>query len=204
MKPSKCSYPNCSEPRMKRPGNTTLYFKFCQQHQIEAILTKIKDETIKDRAELEKGRKNGKKTAVERFYKSSAWRWCSKYVLLYYADEDLMVRCSTSPHLIYKVTDREIHCGHYLKADQHKSVAFEFKNLLPQSYTDNCHFSGKPEIAKQWIEQTHGVGTVEWLEQKKNEVYKLDAYELDQWADHYQKLFKELLISRKINDPWKN
>lgn len=204
MKQKKCSFYDCHEQRMKRPGNNNFYFKYCQEHQIKAILTKLKDERLKDKAELEKVRKNGKKTAVERFYKSSAWRWCSKYVLLYYADDNLMVKCSTSPNLIYKVTDKEIHCGHYLKSDQHKSVAFEFKNLFPQSYSDNCHFSGKPEIAKQWIEKTHGEGTIDWLERKKNEEYKLDAYELDKLADHYRKLFKELLISRGISNPWKN
>jgi hypothetical protein len=203
MNPKKCSFPGCDLPRMKRPGNTTMFFKFCQQHQIEAVLSKIKAETIKDKAELDKVRQNGKKTAVERFYSSTAWRYCSRYVLLYYSDEDLNVRCATSPHLIYRVTDKEIHCGHYLKSDQHKATAFEFKNLFPQSYSDNRHFSGKPEIAKEWIERTHGPGTVEMLERKKNEVYKLDETELDRWAAFYKAKFNELLKQRGIKSPWK-
>jgi hypothetical protein len=203
MNPKKCSFPGCDLPRMKRPGNTTMFFKFCQQHQIEAVLSKIKAETIKDKAELDKVRQNGKKTAVERFYSSTAWRYCSRYVLLYYSDEDLNVRCATSPHLIYRVTDKEIHCGHYLKSDQHKATAFEFKNLFPQSYSDNRHFSGKPEIAKEWIERTHGPGTVEMLERKKNEVYKLDETELDRWAAFYKENFNGLLRERNIKNPWK-
>lgn len=199
----KCKIPDCSEPKMKKPGNSTLYFPFCQHHQISAVLSKLKYEAERDKAELEKVRKNGKKTAVERFYNSTAWKWCSKYVLLYYADEDLNVRCATSPHLVYRVTDKEIHAGHFIKADQHKAVAFEFKNLFPQSYTDNVHFSGKPEIAKEWIERTHGTGTVEWLEIKKNETYKLDADELDKWATFYRTKFNELLKERNLKNPWR-
>lgn len=202
MKPKKCKLPDCSEPKMKKPGNNKFYFPFCQQHQITAVLSKLKEERLKDKAELEKVRQNGKKTAVERFYQSTAWKWCSKYVLLYYADEDLNVRCATSPHLIYRVTDKEIHAGHYYKADQHKAVAFEFKNLFPQSYSDNVHFSGKPEIAKEWIEKTHGTGTVEWLDVKKNETYKLDADEFEKISSFYKAKFKQLLKERKIKNPW--
>jgi len=203
MKIKKCSFIGCLEKRFKKPGNNQLYFKYCQNHAIEVILAKLKADAIKDKAQLEIMRKTGKKTSVERFYQSRAWYWCSKYVLLYYSDEDLNVRCATSPHLVYKVTDKEIHTGHYVKADQHKATAFEFKNLFPQSYSDNVHFSGKPEIAKEWIEKTHGKGTIEWLENKKNEVYHLDSGELDKWAKHYKTLFKELLKQRGINNPWK-
>jgi len=203
MKPKKCSYSGCENQRMKKPGNNQLYFKYCQEHAIEFILAKIKVNALKDKAGLETMRKTGKKTGVERFYQSTAWSWCSKYVLLYYADEDLNVRCATSPNLIYHVTEKSVHCGHYLKSDRHKSVAFEFKNLFPQSYSDNVHFSGKPEIAKEWIEIMHGAGTVEWLETKKNETYHLDSTELDKWAKHYRTLFNELLRQRNIKNPWK-
>ena len=203
MKIKKCRHKDCNEPRMKCPGNNNLYFQNCVNHQIEAVTSKVKSETEKYKAGLEMMRKTSNKTGVDRFYSSTAWSWCSKYVLLYYADEDLNVRCATSPHLIYRVTDKEIHCGHYLKSDQHKATAFEFKNLFPQSYSDNCHFSGKPEIAKLWIERTHGIGTVEWLEIKKNETYHLDTDELGKWANHYKILFKELLKQRGISNPWK-
>lgn len=203
MKIRKCTYKGCVQQRMKRPGNTSLYFKFCKEHQVRSILDKMEEDYIRNRLEIAKLRKTGKKTAVERFYSSTAWRWCSRYVLLYYADSDLMVKCSTSTHLIYRVTSKNIHCGHYIKSDQHKATAFEFKNLFPQSYSDNVHFSGKPEIAKEWIEKIHGAGTVEWLEKKKNETYHLDSTELDKWAKYYRTLFNELLIERNIKNPWK-
>lgn len=203
MNPKKCSVSGCNFPRVKKPGNNIFYFDKCAEHLTEAILSKKRAEAEKDKAGLEIMRQTKKKTGVERFYSSTAWYWCSKYVLLYYADEDLNVRCSTSPHLIYRVTDKEIHCGHYLKADQHKATAFMFWNLFPQSYSDNRHFSGKPEIAKVWIEKTHGAGTVELLEIKKNEVCHLDETELDKWAAFYKAKFKELLKQRGIKSPWK-
>jgi hypothetical protein len=198
-----CRHKGCEEPRMKKPGNSNLYFPFCQQHQIEAVLNKLNEQKQKDKEELAKARQTKKKTGVERFYSSTAWYWCSKYVLLYYSDEDLNVRCATSPHLHYRVNDKAIHCGHYIKADQHKAVAFEFKNLFPQSYSDNVHFSGKPEIAKIWIENTHGPGTVEWLERKKNETYHLDSTELNKWAEYYKAKFNDLLKQRGLKNPWK-
>lgn len=200
----KCSYPECEDETMKKPGNTTLRFKFCQTHQIKAVLEKQKEERVKDKQELDEARKTKGKTAVERFYTSSAWLNCSHYVLLHYSDEDLMVRCSTSPHLIYKITDKEIHCGHFIKADQHKAVAFEFKNLAPQSYSDNVHFSGKPELMAEWIDKTHGQGTVDWLNVEKNKTFKLDKYELDRISKRYLKLLNEELKRRNIKNPWRS
>ncbi len=198
----KCNYKDCEEPRRKKPGNNTFYFSFCHEHLIESILDKQKTDKKKDSEGLEKARKSKGKTSVERFYTSSAWKNCSRYVLLYYSDSDLMVRCSTSPHLIYRITDKEIHCGHYHKADQHKAVAFEFKNLCPQSYSDNVHFSGKPEKMAQWIENTHGEGTLDWLDKKKNETYKLDKYELDRISKYYLDLLNKELKRRNIKNPW--
>ena len=203
VKIRKCSFKDCDEPRMKRPGNTTLFFKFCQDHQIKAVLSKQMEQRDKDIAGLEKMRKTKDKTPQERFYSSSAWLNCSRYVLLHYADDDLMVRCCTSPHLKYHITDKSIHCGHFHKSDKHKSVALEFKNLAPQGYADNIHFSGKPEIMAQWIERTHGKGTLEWLDVEKNKTLKLDKFTLNRISKYYLKLFKAELERRGIKSPWK-
>ena len=134
------------------------------------------------------------------FYNTSAWKYCSRYVLLYYS-VDGVVQCSTSPELSYRLPNKNIQCGHYFKSDAHKSLAFEFKNLAPQSYRDNKYFSGKPEIMKNWIEKTHGKGTLKYLEIKKNAAYKLDKSELDFWREYYKKLFNELVKIK--GNPWK-
>lgn len=134
------------------------------------------------------------------FYKSRAWYYCSRYVLLYYSI-DGMVQCSTSPELWYPCNDRRIHCGHYLKADQHRSVAFEFTNLAPQSYRDNKFFSGKPDIMRKWLIEKHGEKAIEKLEIKKHNICKLDKFTMDYWKDYYKKLFNELV--KEKGNPWK-
>jgi len=199
----KCACKGCELPVMKKPGNNTFYFKYCQKHQIEAVLRKQREEKQKDKAELENTRKKKKKTPQERFYDSQAWKWFSHYVLLYYADEDLEVRCCTSPHLKYHVTNKDIHCGHFHKADAHRSVCLDFVNCAPQSYYDNCHFGGKPEVMELWIKRTHGEKAYEELEQRKNKSIKFDEAYLDEMRIFWRKKYRELLIKRGVEDPWK-
>lgn len=198
-----CKLKDCDEPKLKKVGNTTLYHKFCRDHQIEANLTKIRTDKAKDKQGLATMREKKRKTPQGRFYASAAWINCSHYVLLFYSDTSLMVRCSTSPHLEYHVTDKDIHCGHYHKSDQHKSVCLEFKNLAPQNARDNSKLSGMPEVMAKWIEKTHGKGTLEWLDIEKNKTLKLDKYTLDKISKHYLKLFKAELKRRGIESPWK-
>jgi hypothetical protein len=54
----------------------------------------------------------------------------------------------------------------------------------------------------EWIERTHGAGTVEWLNIEKNKTVKLDKYELDRISKHYLKLLNEELKRRGIKNPW--
>lgn len=141
------------------------------------------------------------------FYKSRAWYYCSKCVLLHHAkktSEGLLVQCVTSGRW-YKPNDRLIHAGHFIKVfdgnNSHFSTAFEFENILPQSYADNKYFSGKPDVMSRRIEEIFGEGTVEKLLIKSKNVTKLDKFTLDLWKDHYKKMFNEL-VSLKGN-PWK-
>ena len=140
-------------------------------------------------------------------YKTTAWKWCSRFVLLNYADDSGIVRCATSPNLSYHVTDRDIHCGHFIKTmdgtKSHHSVAFDFRNLGPQSSVDNVRFNGKPEIMKEWLISMHGQAEIDDLIIKSNEVCKLTQYDLDEIAKTYRILFNNLLKERNINNPWK-
>lgn len=140
-------------------------------------------------------------------YTTTAWKWCSRFVLLKYADEAGFVRCSTSPNLIYHVTDSNIHCGHLIKyRDGTKSnikVAFDFRNLAPQSAMDNVKFSGKPEVMKQWLIQMHGQDEIDNLYVESNQICKLTKYDLDEIAKYYRILFNNLLQERGIANPWK-
>lgn len=203
-KPKLCKWKEepCEDERVNYPGKSILS-PYCKLHLALSHIYKKREEAVKDKAELEKARQNKKKTPSEKFYQLTAWRNCSQYVLLHYADDDLMVECCTSGRF-YRVNDQDLHCGHYHKADRHKATAFEFKNLAPQSASDNTKKGGLPEIMAEWIERTHGAGTLEWLNQKKNETLHLDKVTLDQISKHYLNLFNEELKRRNIKNPWKN
>lgn len=198
----------CQNERMKRPGNSTLYFKGCVDCEIEANLSKLRTEAVKDKAELEKAKETLKKGSPrQRFYASTAWKHFSQYVLLFYADENLEVRCSTNPALIYKITDKRICVGHFIKVfdanSSNYSTAFLFINVGPQSTQENLNGGNEIEMAK-WVEKTHGLGTVEFLNNEKHKPFKLDKYTLDEIAKKYLALKNEELKHRGIRNPWKN
>lgn len=141
------------------------------------------------------------------FYKTTAWKWCSRYVLLYYADSNNIVSCATSPELSYHITDKNIHCGHYIKLrdsnSTNYSTALLFENLAPQSNRDNTQLGGKPEVLKGWLISKHGEDKIEALNRTKRVAYKLDKYTLFEISEKYKKLFNDLLAKRGIENPWK-
>ena len=140
------------------------------------------------------------------FYTTTAWKWCSHYVLLFYADKNGFVKCATSA-VTYHVTDKRMHCGHYIKTlDMTKTnyaVAFDFVNLGPQSLADNRYGGGRQDEMRVWLVSRHGVQAVKDLENRKNGICHLDKAALDYWAGYYKEKFKQLLIERNIKDPWK-
>lgn len=141
-----------------------------------------------------------KETPKDKIYNSRAWYYCSKYVLLYYADSDGIVKCSTSGRS-YQLPTKNIQCGHYLKATEHAGTAFNFKNLAPQSLADNVYNGGKPEIMKDWLINEHGEDVIEYLNNEKNKAYKLDAMELELIKQYYKSKF-EALVKEKGFNPW--
>lgn len=201
MKPGLCKFTGCDKEVRNFP-NSTIRKPYCEDHQIEFALLKTRANILKDKSELEKAKELKHKTPVQKFYSTSAWRNFSHYVLFHYSDENLMVRCSTDPSLIYRINDKRIAVGHYLKCDQHKATSFEFKNVAPQSTQQNTYFSGNMEEMAKWIEKTHGVGTVEWLNIEKNKEFHLDKLTLDNISKHYLKLLNEELKRRNIKNPW--
>lgn len=155
-----------------------------------------------------RARKNSTNISSKNFnlYKTTAWKWCSHYVLLYYADSNCIVQCSTDPTLSYHVTDKNIHVGHYIKYrdgnSTNNSTALLFENLAPQSARDNTKYGGKPEVMKEWLIKHHGEEKIKNLDRIKRDAYKLDKYTLFQISENYKKLFKELLDKRNIINPW--
>lgn len=192
---------SCEDERVNYPGKSMLS-PYCRCHLAISHIYRKRAEEAQDKAELEKVRQIKKNTPQEKFYQLTAWKNCSKAVLLHYADDDLMVQCCTSGRF-YRVNDSDLHCGHYFKSNEHKATAFEFKNLAPQSASDNTKKGGLPEVMAEWIERTHGTGTIEWLNRKKNETLHLDKITLEEISKFYLSMLNEELKRRNIKNPWK-
>jgi len=142
---------------------------------------------------------------AKQFYSSQAWKFCSKYILLYYSNSDGYVQCSTSGAWM-SCNDKKMHCGHYIKvydgSKTNMAVAFEFENLAPQSHQDNIYRGGKPDIMKEWLINKHGVKKIESLNIKKHNICKLGKFEMDYFKTYYKRLFDDLVKEKGIN-PWK-
>lgn len=134
------------------------------------------------------------------FYNSTAWRYCTKYVLLFYADKNHIIKCETC-NTYYQLPDKRIQSGHYIRSDKHKSTAFDFKNILPQCYRCNKYFSGQTEIMARRINEIHGEGTTEMLNIKKHNICKLGKFEMDYFAEYYKQKFQKFVKVK--GNPWK-
>lgn len=123
------------------------------------------------------------------FYNTSAWKWLSKLVKLAHSDSNGMVKCATCPTIL-SWNDGQMHAGHWLKSNEHRSVALNIKNLGPQCYVCNCKRGGMEDSMAKWLNKTFGAGTTELLMIKKNQFLKLDKFTLSAYADQFKILAK--------------
>ena len=143
------------------------------------------------------------------FYKSRAWFYFSRYVLLYHSIESngvFNVRCATSGRYM-DITSKMCHCGHWLKVFGASSqttfaTAFDFRNCLPQHHAQNIYMGGNEIEMARSINRIHGEGTTEELYSKSKEYCKLDKYELERIKNEYKTKFDEL-VKIKGKNPWK-
>ena len=138
------------------------------------------------------------------FYSSTAWKWFSKYVLLYYSI-DGAVQCRTSGRW-YNCNNKKIHCGHLIKVfmeggKTNNSTAFDFRNVLPQCYQHNVHMGGNELKMLDAIEETFGKGTYDELKEKARFPLRLDKVTLKEISDEYRLKFNELAKTK--GNPWK-
>jgi hypothetical protein len=94
-----------------------------------------------------------------------------------------------------------MHCGHYHKLSEHASTAFEFTNCAPQCYQCNRHFSGRPDVMREWIIKKFGKEEIERLDIKRHNLCKIDAFLLKIYSDHFKNKLNEL--SKIKGNPWK-
>lgn len=140
------------------------------------------------------------------FYKTTAWTWFSRYVLLYYADSNLVVQCATSGERKL-ITDKNMHCGHYIRVREgsktHYAVALDFCNAGPQRSHDNVRLGGQQHLMRKWLISKHGESAVEDLEIRSHNICHPDKYWIDQMAKEYRLKFNNLLKERGLTkNPW--
>jgi hypothetical protein len=149
-----------------------------------------------------------KKTAKDRFYKSAAWKWFSRYILISSSIDvtGTTVQCCTCGKWM-NVTSRDCHVGHYVKVfdgnSTNYSTAFVEANTAPQCSQCNRYNGGRQDEMAVFIDKKHGEGTVTWLMELKRLPLKLDGAYLEEIKETYKEKFKNCLEQRGINDPWK-
>ena len=140
---------------------------------------------------------------AKQFYSSAAWKYCSRYVLLYYSD-GMYTKCSTSGKIL-KINEGNCHCGHLIKVFDagitNFATAFNFENLAPQSMRDNRYLSGKPDIMREWLENKHGINKIRNLYIQKHNICRLDKTIMDYWKSYYKGLFDNLV--KEKGNPWR-
>jgi len=119
---NKCFRPGCEEPRLKKPGNNTFYFKYCRDHVIEVILDKLKTQKVKDEAGLEAMRKTGSNNATSEKTRALklADNWFSKFIRLKHSFElngIHQAKCYTCDN-VYQIIQMD--CGHWQKRQYRK------------------------------------------------------------------------------------
>lgn len=182
--------------------NSTIFNKLTPNCQLKKAYTSRKP----DKSEKQYSPKKPAKKKFN-FYATAAWKYCSHYVLLFYANDDLMVQCSTNSKLYYHITDRRMHCGHFIKtidgSNTYYSTALLFENLGPQSSQENNYMGGRPDVMRQWLIDQHGIKEIEKIEILKYNICKPDQLYFEYWAKYWKKKYQDLLTEKGIKDPWK-
>ena len=138
------------------------------------------------------------------FYKTTAWKWFSRYTLLYYST-DGAVQCATSGRW-YNCNNRNMHCGHLIKVFEtggktNFSTAFDFRNVLPQCHQDNVYKGGNELKMLDAVEKVHGIGTYQELRKKARMPFRLDKLTLKEISDEYRIKFNQLTKTK--GNPYK-
>ena len=193
--------PGCDKTRMPDPTREGKFKPYCEDHAILAVLRQLEDQRVQTTAELEKARQD-RKDEAKKGYHNQTWKLVSRFICLKYADDNLWVHCATNPELKYKVNDKRLQTGHYIRSDKYPALKFEFTNLAPQSLQENKHFAGNQEAMAQWIERTHGEGTVTKLEDRMNDP-ELTMEQIREVHNKYKDLLKNEMLRRGISDPWR-
>jgi len=133
-------------------------------------------------------------------YKSPAWKYFSRYVLLYYSD-GLIAQCFTCGKVL-QINTSDCHCGHLIKVTDSQATAFDFSNCGVQCMRCNRYMGGRQDIMYHKLVEIHGKEAIEKLYIRKWNICKLDKFTMEILAKEWKQKFEELVF--KKGNPWKN
>ena len=133
-------------------------------------------------------------------YKTPAWKYFSRYILLYYSD-GLFAKCFTCGKML-QINTSYAHCGHLIRVTESYATVFEFSNTGVQCLRCNRYLGGRQDIMYRKLVEIHGEEAIQMLYIKKHNICKLDKFSLEILAGHWKEKYKEL-VKLKGGDPWK-
>jgi len=142
---------------------------------------------------------------VKEFYKSTAWLYFSKWVLLSNSQDGQHVRCKTCDRIM-DLNSKTSCAGHWIKvfdsgSNTHFSTAFEEHNCWPQCYHCNKILNGRPDKMEFLIRNEFGDAEADRLITLKKQSLKLDKFSLDLIKDKYKTKFIDQVGIK--GNPWK-
>ncbi|MCF8299354.1 MAG: recombination protein NinG [Saprospiraceae bacterium] len=198
------------------PYNSTIKPKLCRLCYNKSLLERSNLAARKWKSKQKPGKytirnKNGRKVLKsphKRFYRSTAWKWFSRYILITNnVDRDsVTIRCSTCGKLML-INSKECHVGHYIRVfdgnSTNYSTAFVEANTAPQCLRCNKYMGGRQDEMAKWITEKYDLKTLQELWELKKLPLKLDAAYLKEVADRYKEKYHNYLREHNIEDPWK-
>ena len=132
-------------------------------------------------------------------YRSTAWKYFSRYVLLTYSD-GLITQCSTCGKML-QINQANCHAGHLIKVTDSYATVFDENNILPQCSGCNTYRGGRQDVMYRKILTIHGQKAIDMLYIRKNNICHLDRFTLDILAKEYKAKFDQL--AKEKGNPWK-
>jgi 2-C-methyl-D-erythritol 4-phosphate cytidylyltransferase len=104
---------------MKRPGNSSLYFPFCENHQIESTLKKVKVQARKEKLKIKKEYKEQNKSIAQLI--QEARKPFQQWIRIRDANKPC-ISCGSVDSMIWDA-------GHFKKAELYPGMIFNEMNV---------------------------------------------------------------------------
>lgn len=144
----------------------------------------------------------------EKFYKTKAWKYQSRMVLIANSYESSMGRvckCSTCPRIL-PINSKNMHCGHYKKVsdgnNSQMNTALTWKNLAPQCDNCNWRMGGRQDLMREWLVRKYGEDEVKKVEITAKTALHSWKIEHSLYESELEKRYNDM-ITEIGYDPWK-